>query len=117
MNIYYAARSAAGLESVCEALSAALELPPFVFDSHDTWRYAWSECRGLRLNVTQARGYHTIETWMPDCPSGVNFQVILTADVEPTDFASMLADALRCEATRYATSETNSRRLSFGCGS
>ena len=103
MNVYFAARSEAKLESVCETLGAAFELPPFEFDGHDTWQYAWSEGRGLRLNVTKAKGCHTVETWMPGCPGGVNYQVILTAEVEPPDFASRLATALGSEAVRYAT--------------
>jgi hypothetical protein len=103
VNVYFAARSEAQLEGVCETLGAAFDLPPFEFDSHDTWRYAWSEGRGLRLNVTKARGYHTVETWMPGCPSGVNYQVIMTAEGEPPDFASQLEAALGSEAVRYAT--------------
>jgi hypothetical protein len=91
-----------GLESVCEALGTAFALPPFEFDNHDTWQYARSEGRGLRLNITKARGYRTIETWMPGCPSGVNYQVILTAGSEPPGFASHLARALGSEAVRYA---------------
>jgi hypothetical protein len=92
------------LESVCEVLSAAFDLPPFEFDTHDTWRYAWSESQDLHLNVTKARGYRTIETWMQGCPSGVNYQVILTAESEPPEFASRLAEALGCETVRYAFS-------------
>jgi len=103
MDVYFAARSGAKLEGVCEALSAGFDLPPFEFDSHDTWRYAWSEGRGIRLNVTKARGYRTVETWMPGCPIGVNYQVILTAESEPPDFASRLAAALGSEAVRCAT--------------
>ena len=103
MNLYFAAGSGAKLETVCEALSAASDLPPFEFDSHDTWRYAWSEGQGLRLNVTKARGYRTVETWMPGCPSGVNYQVILTAEREPPGFASRLGTALGSEAVQYAT--------------
>jgi hypothetical protein len=57
----------------------------------------------LRLNVTKARGYRTVETWMPDCPSGVNYQIILTAESKPPGFASRLATALGSEAVRYAT--------------
>jgi hypothetical protein len=33
MDFYYAARSKAELEVVCEALSEHLDLPPFTFDS------------------------------------------------------------------------------------
>jgi hypothetical protein len=102
--MYFAARSDVKLESVCEALGAEFDLPPFEFDSHDTWRYACSEGRGLRLNVTKARGYRTVETWIPGCPTGVNYQVILSADGEPPGFASQLAKALGSEAVRYATS-------------
>jgi hypothetical protein len=103
VDVYFAARSGAKLESVCEALGAAFDLPPFEFDSHDTWRYAWTEGRGLRLNVTKARGYRTVETWMPGCPAEVNYQVILTAESEPPGFASRLAAALGSEVMRYAT--------------
>ena len=102
MDVYFAARSGTALESVCEALGTALALPPFEFDSHGTWRFAWSEGRGLRLNITKARGCRTIETWMSGCPSGVNYQVILTAENEPPGFASNLAMALGSEAVRYA---------------
>ncbi|WZO98814.1 hypothetical protein EP7_000405 [Isosphaeraceae bacterium EP7] len=102
MNAYFAARSEATLESVCEALSAAFDLPPFEYDSHGTWRYAWSEGRGLRLNVTKARDYRTVETWIPGCPSGVNYQVILTAESELPGFALRLAKALGSEAARLA---------------
>ncbi len=102
MNVYFAARSGATLESVCEALGTALALPPFEFDSHDSWRFARSEGRGLRLNITEARGYRTIETRMPGCPSGVNYQVILTAESEPPGFALNLTRALGSEAVRYA---------------
>jgi hypothetical protein len=103
VNVYYAARSGAKLESLCQALGEEFDLPQFEFDSYDTWRYAWSERRGLRLNVTNARGYRTVETWIPGCPNGVNYQVVVTAESEPPGFASRLAAVLRSEVVRYAT--------------
>jgi hypothetical protein len=89
---------------VCEALQSVFGLPPFVFDSHDNWRYAWSETEGLRLNVTQADDDRTVETWMPRCPRGVNYQVLLSAAREPPDFAARLAGILGSEVVRYAES-------------
>ena len=104
MDIYYAARSGASLDTVCEALRGTFGLPPFVCDSHDNWRYAWSEGEGLRLNVTKADDDCTVETWLPGCPRGVNYQVILSAASEPPDFAVRLAKILRSEVVRYAAS-------------
>src|SRR4051794_3205327 len=101
MDFYYAAGSKAELEAVCDALRVAFDLPAFTFDAHDTWRYAWSNGDHLRLNVTRARDSHTIETWMPSCPRGVNYQVILTAACEPTDFSAQLAAILEAGVTRY----------------
>jgi hypothetical protein len=68
VDVYYAARSGALLEAACEALSAVFDLPPFRFDSHDYWRYGWSEGHGLRLNVTRASDHRTIETWVGGSP-------------------------------------------------
>ena len=104
VDIYYAARSGARLDTVCEALRGTFGLPPFVCDRHDTWRDAWSEGEGLRLNVTQADDARTVETWMPRCPPGVNYQVILSAAREPPDFTGRLAEILRSEVVRYAAS-------------
>lgn len=104
MDVYYAARSKATLEGVCEALSQAFDLPPFEFDGHDTWRYAWSEGHSLRLNITRASNYRTVETWMPSCPSGVNYQVILSAKAVPAGFELRLAEVLGSVVTRYAES-------------
>jgi hypothetical protein len=102
MNVYYAALSNADLDEVCEALRIKFGLPPFEFDSHDTWRYAQSTGVGMRLNITKADDVSTIETWMPDCPKGVNFQVILSVESEPADFVTHLSEILGSEVVRYA---------------
>ena len=39
-----------------------------------------------RLDVTEADDDRTIETWTPNCPSGVNWQIILTTIGEPAGF-------------------------------
>lgn len=91
---YYASRSPLRLEAACDALRRELQLPEFTFDSHDNWRYAWVDWGGKHLNVTRASDCTTIETWMKTCPSDVNYQIILTAESEPVDFASMLAGVL-----------------------
>jgi hypothetical protein len=39
---------------------------------------------------------------MPDCPSGVNYQIILTSGLEPEGFLSLLIQILDCEVVRYA---------------
>lgn len=108
MRVYYAARSRAKLETVCETLSATFGLPPFEFDSHDDWRWGGSEGQNLGLNVTRSQEFRTIEAWMPGCPPGVNYQVILTAESEPIGFASRLAEILSSEVIRYATSDRQS---------
>jgi hypothetical protein len=41
---------------------------------------------------------------MPDCPSGVNYQLILSADAEPTGFASRLAVILGSQVSKYKVS-------------
>ena len=102
MWIYYAARSTVELEDVCEALEISLDLPPFEFDGHDTWRYAWSDNDIIGLYVTEADDFQTIETWIAGCPQGVNYQVSLCAEGEPPDFAWRLVRALKSEAVRFA---------------
>ncbi len=103
MHFYFAARSEATLEKVCEALRVDFDMPPFQFDGHDDWRWGMSEGDDLALNVTRARGYRTIETWMPVCPQSVNYQIILTAECEPEGFASRLAEILDGNVIRYAS--------------
>ena len=102
MDFYYAARSDAELAVVCQALRTRFNLPPFEFDAHDTWRYAWSESAAMRLNVTVADDNRTIETWMPSCPTGVNYQVILSAVASPYGFAFRLAEVLGSAVVPYA---------------
>jgi hypothetical protein len=103
MDFYYGARSREELEVVCEALSEALGLPVFTYDAHDTWHYAWSSGDHLRLNVTRTKDSRTIETWMPNCPRGVNYQIILTATCEPPNFTARLATILGADVARYHT--------------
>jgi hypothetical protein len=57
----------------------------------------------MHLNVTQAEDDRTVETWMPDCPGGANYQVILSAESEPPGFALRLTEVLGCEVVRYAS--------------
>ncbi len=102
MLVYYAARSKARLETVCKALQTAFDLPSFPFKSHDDWRWGRSQGDDLALKVTRAK-CRTIETWMPGCPQGVSYQIILTTECEPEDFASRLAEILGCEVIRYAS--------------
>jgi hypothetical protein len=102
MTSYFAARSDVALEEVCSALRADYGLPVFVFDTHDNWRYARSGDDELHLNVTKASDDCTIETWKPDCPTGVNFQIILTSGVEPAGLLALLSEILDCEVVRYA---------------
>lgn len=103
ITTYFAASSDASLESVCDALQARLSLPDFYFDCHDSWRYASAQSNAIALNVTRASDSHTIETWMPDCPTGVNFQIIAEFDFEPHDFVAHLRDSLGAKPVRYAS--------------
>lgn len=98
---YYAALSRLRLEATCEALQKEFSLPDFTFDSHDNWRYAWSECGGTHLNVTKASDETTITTWMSTCPAGVNYQIILTAKDEPEGFLSFLTKVLGSPVRKY----------------
>jgi len=102
VNIYFAAKSREPLEAVCTGLAEALGLPKFEFDSHDTWRYAWSERSGFKLNITKSRDYRTIETWIAGCPAGVNYQLILTTDHEPPEFLASARQLLNADVIRYA---------------
>ena len=102
---YYAARSEAELEEVCSTLQGALGLPAFVFDGHDYWRYAHSGDGRLHINITEAEDDRTIETWTPDSPSGVNYQIILTAIGEPAGFLPRLSHILPNRAVQYAESD------------
>jgi hypothetical protein len=97
---YYVAKSRRRLKTVCELLRNHYCLPEFTFDSHDNWRYAWSSSPDLRFNVTKAQGFSTVETWLPDCPKGVNFQIIVECECEPLDIHEVLADALDASAMK-----------------
>ena len=103
MDVYYAAQSKVPLKQVCDGLRTALGLPPFTFDCHDNWRYGISETADVRMNVTRAGDFHTIETWMADCPAGVNYQLILSAGAEPEGFSTLLAGILESQVSRYAS--------------
>lgn len=103
ITTYFAASSDASLESVCNALQARLSLPDFYFDCHDSWRYASANSSAIAINVTRASDSHTIETWMPDCPKGVNFQIIAEFDSEPDGLDAHLRESLGTKAVRYAS--------------
>tara|TARA_R110002072_G_C7567464_1_gene500793 strand:+ start:117 stop:446 length:330 start_codon:yes stop_codon:yes gene_type:complete len=103
ITTYFAANSGASLESVCNALQSRLLLPDFHFDCHDSWRYASSQSKAIALNVTRASDSHTIETWMPACPTGVNFQIVAEFDSEPDGLADNLRDSLGADVIRYAS--------------
>jgi hypothetical protein len=98
---YYASLSKVELEAACQGLSRAFDLPPFEFDCDDSWRYAWSEREGLRVNVTKAQNSRTIETWDPACPAGVNYQLILSAASELPHFQATATELLGAEFIRY----------------
>jgi hypothetical protein len=108
VNIYFASRSLAQLEAVCEGFRVAFDLPEFAFDTHDTWRYGWSEGESLRLNITRARDFQTIESWIPDCPTGANYQLILTTDREPPMFVAKAIELLGADVVRYHQSQSDS---------
>lgn len=102
VHFYYAANSNERLRAACRRLEQAFSLPPFVFESHDQWEYGCSERPGLWMNITRTPDCRTIETWMPNCPTNTNFQVILRAEVEPPDFVHRLAEILGDTVVRYA---------------
>lgn len=103
---YYAVRSAVKLQAACEGLQLAYGLPEFQFDSHDTWQYAWSRGVDMHLNVTRAKDYKTIETWIPGCPAGVNYQLIVTALNAPQDFESVAGKLLGSPVVRYCEQDS-----------
>jgi len=103
MDVYYAARSKVPLKTVCDALRTSLGLPPFTFDCHDNWRYGISQSTEVRIGVTRAGDFHTLETWMADCPAGSNYQLILSAEAEPAGFEALLAGILESDVKRYAS--------------
>ena len=102
-SAYFAALSEVSLESVCSAIQSRYSLPQFVIDDHDTWSYGVSWNNQLHINITKAQDTSTIETWMPDCPEGVNFQVVVESDDEPPELISTLRSALEAEPVAYAS--------------
>ena len=104
---YYAARSKEALESVCQSVSEHYSLPEFGFDSHESWRYGWSRNGVIGFNVTKASDCRTIEKWMPECPKGVNFQIIVEADCQPSDLLVALSKALGVTPAKYLERETS----------
>lgn len=105
---YYASQSKVALEAVYDGLSRTFDLPPFEFDSHDSWRYAWSEREGLHVNVTKCRNTRIIETWDPTCPTGVNYQLVFTAPRELPAFQATAFELLGAEVIRYGKSSGDS---------
>lgn len=101
VRIYYVARSKRKLEDVCSELADAFELPSFVIDCHDTWRYGWSKSENVALNVTRDRGYRVIETWVPNTPSGMNYQILVESSEEAKDTLAILERVLRCKVHRF----------------
>jgi hypothetical protein len=102
---YFAAFSDTNLESVCSGLQSRFALPHFEFDSHDSWRYAIARTPAIGFNVTRADDARTIENWMGDCPTGVNFQIIADYDVEPIDLVTVLRNLLKANPIRYYTKQ------------
>lgn len=90
------------METVCEVLQTSFDLPPFEYDCHDNWRYAYAGNDFLHVNVTKADDNSTIETWIDNCPKGANFQICLTSASEPPQFLLQLKNAMNCEVVRYA---------------
>jgi hypothetical protein len=105
MHFYYSATSDRPLEPVCAAVQQALGLPEFRFDWHDNWEYAVSSQSGLRLHITEADDFETIEKWSPDCPPGANYQIILASEVESPEVLTALRRALVAKPTKYAESQ------------
>ena len=100
---YFAANSGASLESVCQTLRTRYGLPAFAADWHDSWQYAFSKTSAIGFNVSKADDNSTIQTWMDDCPNGVNFQIIADYHAEPDDLDDVLNSALGVMPARYCT--------------
>jgi hypothetical protein len=100
-NVYYAARSSVALADVCASLAETFELPAFNFDTEDNWCYGWSERPGLKFNVTKADDYRTIQTWIDGCPSGMNYQVIVTVSAAQPTLPQRLSSILGSDAIEY----------------
>ncbi|EGF27110.1 hypothetical protein [Rhodopirellula baltica] len=100
---YFAAHSAASFDDVCTALRLRYGLPEFVVDWHDSWQYGSASTDDLWLNVTRAENNSAIETWMDQCPAGVNWQIIARFETEPADLVALLAVSLGSEPQRFQT--------------
>lgn len=105
--IFFAAKSEAVLEEVCETIRSRYDLPPFFFDWEDSWHYGFSYSEKFCVNVTKTEGFDTIFTWTPDAPKDVNFQVVYLyweKDDICTDFEKFreeLVEVLGSPVARY----------------
>lgn len=103
---YYAAHSDAELAQVCSELQAEFGLKDFQYDVHDNWEHAHATKEGLELNVTKADDSNTIEQWIPGTPSGVNYQIIITAQAEPENATDVICRVLRSPVSKFAESHS-----------
>ena len=90
--IYFAAKSEAILEEVCETIRSRYNLPSFFFDWEDSWHYGFSYSEQFCFNVTKTEDYDTIFTWTPNAPQDVNYQVVYlywVRDEINTDFGKI----------------------------
>ena len=100
---FFAAYSDASFEFVCAALRRHFNLPEFTVEFHDTWQHSCAGTEQITINVTRAADSSTIETWMDQCPPGVNWQIIAEYQSEPTELKEILAFCLAAEPLRYHT--------------
>src|SRR5947208_3478473 len=102
MKFFYAARSDAKLRQVCRRLEAAYESTPFWIDWEKNWQYGKAMFgKSKQIAVTKAEDYRTVEKWRPGCPSGVNYQVVVTANSEPPDLLRRITEYLGVEVVKY----------------
>jgi hypothetical protein len=114
MKFYYAARSDVMLMKVCRRLEAAYGFMPFLMDTEDNWEYGVTGFGEIKeIAVTKADDYKTVETWRPDCPSGVNYHVVVKADNEPPDLLARLEEFLGVKVVKYLETEDEPDRT--GC--
>ncbi len=99
---YFACYSDAPLERVTAVLQIENWTPPFIFDQHENWEYAWAKTDEFEINITKSDDNTTIETWMNSCPSGVNYQIIITALSVPEGLVDFLESILKSRLTQYA---------------
>jgi hypothetical protein len=60
----------------------------------------------MGFNVTKAADFTTVETWMAECPKGVNFQIIVEAEsTPPPNLGQALSTALGVAPLKYFEKE------------